>query len=329
MKRREFIISLGGAAASSITTSHAQQGRRLPHVVLWVGTDPASVPGRERADAFRDGMRRLGWSDGSTVQIDVRPAPATAEANRAAAVEAIASRPDVIVTAGAPILAAVHRETKSIPVVFTLVTDPVRDGFVVSLAQPGGNITGFTIWEHSFAGKWLEMLKEVVPSISHVAVMQNLDHPAWNAYFGAIRSIGSNIGVQVTPTPIKNAGDVEAGLARFDRHSNAGLILLPSPVSTQHREIIAAAALRHGLPSIYANRDYPASGGFMSYGIVNADIFRQSAAYVDRILKGAKPGDLPVQAATKFEMVFNLKTAKALGIAVPATMLGRADEVIE
>ena len=197
-----------------------------------------------------------------------------------------------------------------------MVTDPARDGFVASLARPGGNITGFTIFEHSFAGKWLEMLKEVVPGMTRVAVMQNTGHPAWNAFLRAVNATASGMGVKVTPAPVSNPAEIEAALSAFAREPGGGLILLPSPLVTRHRDIIANAALSHRLPSIYLDRQYPASGGLMSYGPVTSEPYRQAATYVDRILKGTKPGELPVQAASKFEMAINSKTAAALGITV-------------
>jgi putative tryptophan/tyrosine transport system substrate-binding protein len=331
VKRRAFITLLGGAAAAWPLAARAQQAGRVPHIVLWLGglaTDPV---GQQNVAAFRDTMSVLGWADGRNLRIEVRWAAAsfTAEDVSAAAVELAAIKPDVIVTTGAPILGALQRQTKTIPIVFTLVTDPVGDGFVASLARPGGNITGFSIFEHSFAGKWLEMLKEVVPSMTRVAVMQNADHPAWNTYLRAIGAIASAMGVELAPAPVNRPAEIEAALAAFARAPNGGLILLPSPMVTLHREMIAAAALRHRLPSIYLARLYAASGGLMSYGPVTSEPYRQAATYADRILRGTKPGELPVQAASKFEMVFNLKTAMALGITVPATMLGRADEVIE
>jgi putative ABC transport system substrate-binding protein len=329
VNRRRFITLLGGAAAWPIA-ARAQQEGRIRLVIIWIGgggNDPSS---QQRAVMFRETMRRLGWIDGHNVKIDVRfPTTNAAEETSAAAAELAALNPDVIVTTGAPILGALHRVTKTVPIVFTLVTDPVTDGFVASLARPGGNITGFTIFEHSFAGKWLEMLKEVVPDITRVAVMQNPDHPAWNAYLRAIGAVASGMGVEVTAAPVNSAADIRAAIEAFARVPNGGLVLLPSPVATAHREVIASAAMRHGLPSIYLARIYPESGGLMSYGIDLLEPYRQAAAYVDRILKGARPGELPVQAASKFEMVINLKTAKALGITVPPTMLGRADEVIE
>ena len=333
MRRGDFIAMVGAfavATAMSPLAARAQQGGRIRRVVVWIGGNPRDPESRGRGDTFRDAMRELGWIDGRNVAIEIRfPLTNAPEETRAAAAGLIALNPDVIVSTGAPILGALHRRTKTVPIVFTLVTDPVTDGFVASLARPGGNITGFTIFEHSFAGKWLEMLKEVVPGITRVAVMQNADHPAWNAYLRAIGTIAAGMGVEMTPTPANSVTEIESAIEAFARLPNGGLVLLPSPVGTTHRATIANAALRHRLPSIYMARNYAVAGGLMSYGVVISEPYRQAAAYVDRILKGAKPGDLPVQAASKFELVFNLKTAKSLGITVPATMLGRADEVIE
>jgi putative tryptophan/tyrosine transport system substrate-binding protein len=327
MRRREFLGVLGGAASWPIAT-RAQQRVRTPLVVVWFGglaDDPAI---QTRRSIFRDALQELGWIDGRTVRLEHR-ASIGADQNLAVASELDAFKPDAIVTGTAPVLAAAYRQTKTVPIVFMQVTDPVSDGFVASLARPGGNVTGFTIFEHSFAGKWLEMLKEVVPTMTRVAVMQDPDHPAWNAYVRAIRDVASRMTVEVTPTPVSGPIEAEAAIAAFGQVPNGGVILLPSAVVTTNRTLIAAATLRHRLPSIYVVRDYPASGGLMSYGIDGIEQFRQAASYINRILKGAKPAELPVQASTKFEMVINQKTAKALGITVPATMLGRADEVIE
>jgi putative tryptophan/tyrosine transport system substrate-binding protein len=325
-------MSLLGAAATWPLAARAQQADRIARVVFWMGgTAPSDPEGQRNAAALRDALRGFGWVEGRNVRIEERwalPSFGVQEMRRAAA-ELAALNPDVIVTTGAPILAALQRQTKSIPIVFTMVTDPVSDGFVASLAHPGGNITGFTIFEHSFAGKWLEMLKEAVPNMTRVAVMQNPDHPAWNAYLHAIGAIAPRLGVEVTPAPIKNLAEIEPELDAFARAPNGGVVILPSPVGTMHRAAIANAALLHRLPSIYSQRSYPASGGLMSYGVVQTEVLRQAVTYVDRILKGAKPAELPVQAASKFEMVINQKTAKALGITVPPTMLGLADEVIE
>jgi putative tryptophan/tyrosine transport system substrate-binding protein len=329
MRRREVLGGLSSVVAWPFAV-RAQQAGRVARVVFWMGgTAPSDPVGLRFSAAFRNALRALGWENGRNVLIEERAIGSLTEAAqiRAAVAEFSALAPDVIVTTGAPILAELHRHTKSVPIVFTMVTDPVSDGFVASLARPGGNITGFTIFEHSFAGKWLEMLKEVVPGMVRVAVLQNPDHPAWNAYLNAVRTMAGPMGVEVTPTPASNPPEVTAALDKF-AGPNSGLIVLPSAVGTRHREHIASTALKHGLPSIYSLSMYPMSGGLMSYGVVQSEVYVQAATYVDRILKGAKPGDLPVQ-ATKFEMVINLKTAKALGITVPATMLGRADEVIE
>jgi putative ABC transport system substrate-binding protein len=329
MKRREFIMSAGAATMYWPRPTHAQQTGRVPLVMLWAGGPAADPDVQRRAGAFRTALQEFGWIDGRNVRIENHWTSSPLRTTEAEAAAMIAAVPDVIVTTGAPILALVHRLTTTIPVVFTLVTDPVSDGFVTSLARPGGNVTGFTIFEHSFAGKWLEMLKEVTPSMTRVAVMQNPDHPAWNAYLRAAGEIASRMGVEVIPAPVNNPAEIEAALVAFGAKPNGGLLVLPSGLSTTHRALVADAALRLRLPSIASLKIYAASGGLMSYGVVMTEPYQQAATYVDRILKGAKPGELPVQAATKFEMVINLKTANALGITVPATMLGRADEVIE
>jgi putative ABC transport system substrate-binding protein len=301
----------------------------MPRVIAWIGTNRNDPEFQLRAGVFRDTMRELGWTDGRNARIDLRWSSNSPEDIRAAAAEFASLNPDVIVVAGAPLLAAVHAQTRTIPIVFVLVTDPVKDGFVASLARPGGNITGFTIFEHTFAGKWLEMLKEVVPNMARVAVMQNPDHPAWNGYLQAITTIAKGMNVEVTPAPVNGPAEIEAALTAFARQQNGGLVLLPSLMVTQNRDLIAKTALRLRLPSIYIARAYTASRGLMSYGFVGTEPFRQAATYADRILKGGKPAELPVQSTSKFEMTVNQKTAQALGITVPATMLGRADEVIE
>jgi ABC-type uncharacterized transport system substrate-binding protein len=329
MRRREFITLLGGAAAAWPLTPRAQQMGQVPRVVLWLGGLGPSDPETQRAAAaFRESMRAFGWVDGRNLRIDLRwiGGAFSAQEMRAAAAETIALSPDVVVTTGAPILAALQSETKTIPLVFTFVTDPVSDGFVVSLTRPGGNITGFTIFDHSFAGKWLEMLKEAVPSMTRVAVMQNPDHPAWTAYLRAIGTIAPRIGVEVTPAPVSN-------VCACTRYICARAEWRPHyPAECRRHKPQGGDCDRCPAPSpaldIFTPHD-PLAGGLMSYGVPRIEPYSQAATYVDRILKGAKPAELPVQAAAKFEMVFNLKTAAALGITLPPTILVRADEVIE
>jgi putative ABC transport system substrate-binding protein len=325
MRRRELLAIICGATAIPVV-GYAQP--RQPLVLVWFGGEADDPEVKTRHQIVRDALRDLGWIDGKNLRLEHR-ASIGADQNRAVANEVAALNPNVILTGTAPVLAAASRQSKTIPIVFMQVTDPVSDGFVQSLARPGGNITGFTIFDHSFAGKWLEILKEVVPSISRVAVVQNPDHPAWDGYVRAIRGVAARMSVEVVPTPATNRAELEAALLDFGQLPNGGLILLPSPVVTANRDLIAGLALRLRLPSIYVVRLYPVSGGLMSYGIDTFAQTRQAASYVDRILKGAKPAELPVQAASNFEMVVNLRTANALGITVPATMLGRADEVIE
>jgi putative tryptophan/tyrosine transport system substrate-binding protein len=329
MNRREFITLIGSAAAAWPLAARAQQRDRLARIAVWVGGAETDPQGQRRATALREALRDLGWVEGRNIAIEYHWAIIDGEQVRAETAELVARNPDVIVTTGAPTLAAAHNATSTIPIVFVLVTDPVSDGFVASLASPGGNITGFTIFEHSFAGKWLEMLKEAAPAITGVAVMQNPDHPAWEGYLRAIGTVASALGVEVTPAPVHNATEIEHVLEAFARIPNGGLILLPSGVATNHRDLIARLAVRYGLPSIYSLRFYAASGGLMSYGVVLAEPYRQAATYVDRILKGTKPADLPVQASAKFELILNLNTAKTLGLEIPPTLLARADEVIE
>jgi putative ABC transport system substrate-binding protein len=328
MRRRQFITLLGGAAAWPLA-ARAQQPARMPRIAIWIGGAERDPQSQQRANAFRETLRQLGWIDGRNIRVQYRWGIDTAEQIQTDSAEVLALKPDVIVSTGAPVLAELHRRTSTIPIVFVLVTDPVSDGFVASLAHPGGNITGFTIFEHSMAGKWLEMLKETVPTMKRVAVMQNPDHPAWHSYLRAIAEVAPRLGVDVTPAPATGASEIERVLGDFARLPNGGLVLLPSALATNHRDLIIKLANGYGLPSIYSLKFFAANGGLMSYGVVLGEPYRQAATYVDRILKGANPAELPVQASSRFEMVINLKTAQVLGVTVPPSLLVRADEVIE
>jgi putative tryptophan/tyrosine transport system substrate-binding protein len=332
MKRREFTTLLGGAAVGPSMlwplTARAQQPDRVRRIGFWVGEVDSAIAQR-RVAAFQQGLRELGWLEGRNIHIECRWEILGADRIRSDAADLVALNLEVIVTTGAPSLAALLQITRSIPIVFTFVTDPVKDGFVASLSHPGGNVTGFTIFEHTIAGKWLEMLKEAAPNVTRVAVMQNPEHPAWTAYLNAIGTVAPAVGVQVTPAPVHDAADIERAIDAFAREPNGGLIVLPSGIAVNYRELITGTTQRYRLPSIYPERSFTESGGLISYGVVLSDTYRQTATYVDLILKGTKPSELPVQASTKFELLINLKTAKTLGIEVPPTLLVRADEVIE
>jgi putative ABC transport system substrate-binding protein len=328
-KRREVITLIGGAAAAWPLPAPAQQSERMRRIAIWIGGTENDPQSHIRAQAFRTTLRDLGWIEGHNIAIDYRWAIVDNDQVRDETAKLLARNPDVIVTTGAPTLAAAQKATGTIPIVFVLVTDPVSDGFVASLSHPGGNITGFTIFEHSMAGKWLEMLKEAAPRLRRVAVMQNPDHPAWGAYLRSITDAATALGVEVVPTPANNATEIEQAIEAFGHIPNGGLVVLPSQLGFNFRNLIADRAQRYRLPSIYSLRFFAASGGLMSYGVVLTEPYRQAAVCVDRILKGAKPADLPVQASAKFELVINLKTAKAIGLDVPPSLLVRADEVIE
>jgi putative tryptophan/tyrosine transport system substrate-binding protein len=330
MKRRDFITLLGGAAAGWPLAARAQQQpERMRRIGFWVGEPETDPNAQRRVTAFKKGLAELGWIEGRTVQIEYRWPIIDGEQVRADAESLIALAPDVIVTTGAPTVAVFKRLTRTIPIVFTFVTDPVRDGLVETLAHPGGNITGFTIFEHTMAGKWVEMLKEVAPGVTRVAVMQNPEHPAWTTYLSAITGVASSAGVAVTPLPVRDADEIRRAIADFVDAPNGGLIVLPSGVAAFYRDLIVAATGRHRLPAIFPERIFADAGGLISYGVVLSEMYRQAARYADRILRGAKPSELPVQAATKFELIVNLKTAKALGLNVPDKLLAIADEVIE
>jgi putative ABC transport system substrate-binding protein len=328
MKRRKFIALIGGAAAGWPLATRAQQSGQIRRIGVLMNALANKPQGQTRIAAFRETLQRLGWSDGGNVHIDIRWAENNVERAHKYAVELVALAPGVIFAAGTVSVAALQRETRTIPIVFNSVSDPVGAGFVGNLAHPGGNTTGFMIFEYSMSGKWLELLKQIVPSVTRAAVLRDSANPAGIAQFGAIRATGSSLGVDVSPIDVRNAEEIERDIAAFARSPNSGLIVTGSASEIRHDLIIALAA-RYRIPAVYNTRIEVADGGLISYGPDFVEQFRSAAEYVDRILKGEKPGDLPVQAPTKFELAINLKTAKALGLTVPTALLSAADQVIE
>jgi putative tryptophan/tyrosine transport system substrate-binding protein len=279
--------------------------------------------------AFLQELGQLGWSIGRNVQIDMHWATANADNIRRHATEMVAVVPDVILTFGTSTVGPLLQATRTVPIVFTLVNDPVGAGFVDSLARPGGNVTGLMTTEYGMAGKWVELLKQIAPGVTRVAVLRDPATPSGPAQFGVIQAMAPSLKVEVNPVNMRDTGEIERAVAAFARSANGGLILTPSGLALNHRDLIITLAAQHRLPAVYFQRAFVAAGGLISYGLDYVEQFRQAAGYVDRILKGEKPADLPVQQPTKFELHINLKTAKALGLEVPPSLLARADEVIE
>jgi putative tryptophan/tyrosine transport system substrate-binding protein len=329
MRRREFITLLGGAAAASPLAARAQQPEQMRRVGVLMNRAAGDPEGRARVAAFQQGLQQLGWTDGRNVRIDVRWGEDDADRERRYAAELVALAPDVILAAGTLGVAALQHITRTLPIVFVGVGDPVGAGFVDTLARPGGNITGFMVYEYSLSGKWLELLKEIAPSVTRAAVLRDPANPAGIGQFSAIQSAAQQLGVELNPVSVRDADEIERGVAAFARAANGGLIVMPSGSVSLHRDLIIALAARHKLPAVYAFRYMVTGGGLISYAPDWLDQYRPAAGYVDRILKGETPANLPVQAPTKYELVINLKTAKTLGIDVPAQLLARADEVIE
>jgi ABC-type uncharacterized transport system substrate-binding protein len=329
LKRRDVIALLGGAAAWPLAAR--TQGERMRRVaVLWGGTDREGDPrSHPYSAAFLQALQQLGWTDGRNVRIDDRSPAGDADKARKYAAELVALAPDVILAVGAPSLVSLLQATRTVPIVFVAVSDPVAAGFVDSLARPGGNATGFMVFEYGTSAKWLELLKEIVPGVTRAAVLQDSATPTGIGQFAVIQSVSRSVGVEVSALNLRDAGEIEPALATFARRGNSGLIVTSNSLSLVQRELIVALAARHKLPAVYWERVFVAAGGLISYGPDRIDQFRGAAGYVNRILGGEKPADLPVQAPTKYELVINLKTAKALGIDVPDTLLARADEVIE
>jgi len=327
MKRRDFIGLVGGAAAWPVV-ARAQQAERTLRIGVLIGATADDPYAQARYAAFLQGLSQLGWSDGHNVQIDIRWTGSDADFIRRSAEELIALSPDAILAGGSNTLQALLRATRTVPIVFAFAADPVGSGFVDSLSRPAGNATGFMQFEYSLSAKWLELLKKIAPRVTRAAVVRDAA-PAAIGQFAVIQSVAPTIGVDVSPINVRDAPEVERAVTAFASTANGGLIVMGSPSTGVHRDLIIALAARHKLPAVYSNRLWVAAGGLISYGADFPDQYRRAAGYIDRILKGEKPADLPVQAPTKYELVINLKTAKALGLTVPPTLLARADEVIE
>jgi len=329
IRRREFVTLLGGAAAAWPLAARAQQAERVRRIGAFISLAAGDAEGRARLTAFVQGLQDLGWNDGRNVRVDTRWSVGDAEGNRSYAAELVALTPDVILASGGTVMAPLHHATRTVPIVFTQVGDPVGAGFVESLARPGGNATGFTNFEYGIGAKWLELLKQIAPGLTRAAVLRDPTLIAGIGQLGAIQSVAPSFGVELRPLNVREAGEIERAVTAFARSSNGGLIVLSGALAIGHRELITTLALRHRLPAVYPARSFVASGGLISYGPDSIDPHRRAAGYVDRILKGEKPADLPVQAPTKYELIINLKTAKVLGLDVSHNLLARADEVIE
>jgi len=329
MQRREFIAMLGSAAAALPLTVRAQQSARQRRIGVLMNRDADSSEGKARIAAIQQRLQQLGWSDGQNLLMDIRWGAEDPDLGRKGAAELAALAPDVVLAGGTLGILAMLRESRTIPVVFAGVADPVGLGVVASLSHPGGNATGFASYEYSVAGKLLELLKQIAPGVKHVAVLRDSSAPQGIAMFAVIQGMAASLGVQVRPVNIRDPAEIERACAAFAGSGDAGLVVPASGVATAHGGFIVKLAARYKLPAVYAYRDIVIDGGLASYAPDWLDQYRRAAEYVDRILRGEKPADLPVQAPTKYELVINLRTAKALGLEVPMTLLGRADEVIE
>src|SRR5262245_44543792 len=328
MRRRDFITLLGGAAAWPLT-GRAQQGERVRRIGVFINQAADDPQSQLRITAFAQGLQELGWSVGRNIRIEYRWGAGDADRVGKYAPELVALAPEAILTAGSLTVRALQQVTRTVPIVFVSITDPVGAGLVTSLARPGGQATGFMQFEYSLSGKWLELLKQIAPRVTRAAVLRDHENPAGTAQFAAIQAVASSLGVEAIPVNIRDSSEISAAVAEFARIPNGGLIVSASGRAIAHRELIINVTDQRKLPGIYPYRLFVTGGGLVSYGPDILDQYRRAAGYVDRILKGEKPGDLPVQAPTKYELVINLKTAKALSLEIPSTLLARADEVIE
>jgi putative ABC transport system substrate-binding protein len=330
MRRRDFITGIAGSAAAWPLAARAQQPEQVRRIGVLVATAADDPSYQARIAAFLQSLAQLGWTDGRNVRIDTRWATSNADDLRRHAAELAALAPDVLVAAtGTATAAPLLQATRTVPIVFVNVIDPVGAGFVASLARPGGNATGFTLFEYGLSGKWLELLKQIAPGVTRVAVLRDPAIASGIGQFAAIQAVAPSLGVELSPIDSRDGPEIERAVTAFARFGNSGLIVTPSPGSNRHRDLIATLAVQHRLPAVYGFRPYVAAGGLISYGAEYLDQYRRAAGYVDRILKGEKPADMPVQAPTKYELVINLKAAKAAGLTLPPTLLATADEVIE
>jgi putative ABC transport system substrate-binding protein len=330
IRRRKFLATLlGGAAVAWPLAARAQQSDRMRRMGVLMGVVESDQNAQASIAAMRQALAQLGWTEGRNLRIDLRWAGGDRDVLRKYAAELVALQADIIVTTGSGGLGPLQQATRTIPIVFASVIDPVAGGFVASLSRPGGNTTGFTAFEYGLAGKWPELLKQIAPAVTRAAVLRDPTQFAGGGQLGAIQAVAPFFGMEVSPADVRNADEVERAIAAFARKPNGGLIVLGSFLANINRDAIIALAAQHRLPAVYPSRTFVTSGGLVSYGSDPIDPYRRAAGYIDRILKGEKPADLPVQLPTKYELVINLKTAKALALDIPATLLARADEVIE
>jgi putative ABC transport system substrate-binding protein len=329
MGRREFVALLGGAAATWPLAAEAQHADRMRRIGVLVGMAESDPEMQLWLASFRQGLEQLGWSEGRNVRIEYRSYIAGSDELQIRAKELLALQPDVILAEGTSTTAAFQRQTRAIPIVFVAVSDPIGSGFIASLARPGGNLTGVLQYEASITGKWLAMLKEIAPRLERAALVANPRVTAYNHFLRAAETAASSLSIELVPTQVEKGTDIADVIASVARTPNGGLVFPPDSTTTSNRHLIIALAARHRLPAVYALRTFVNAGGLMSYSTNRSDMYRQTASYVDRILRGASPAEMPVQAPTKYETVINLKTAKALDLDVPPSLLVRADEVIE
>jgi putative ABC transport system substrate-binding protein len=329
MKRREFITLLGGAAAAWPLAARAQQRGGMRRLGVFIDYPAEHPEGQVRNAAFLQGLEELGWTDGRNVQINYRWGIGDADLLRRYATELVALEPSAILASGTATVGPLLQATRSVPIVFASVADPVGAGFVASLSQPGGNATGFTVFEYGLSAKWLELLKEIAPQVTRAGVLRDPVLTTGVGQFAAIQSVAPSLGVEASPINLREADEIERAITALARTSSGGLIVTASSLATVHRDLVVALAARYRLPAVYSSRLFVTAGGLICYSPDRIEQFRRAAGYVDRILKGEKPADLPVQAPTKYELIINLKTAKMLGLEVPPSLLARADEVIE